>query len=635
MTDIIKEILKELPKDIISFAVFEGANIVLYTKKKEFFLENQQDIKAIVDKFKKRIELRPDPSICMPQEKAEKKIRDIMPEDAELGNIIFDPQRSCVIIESEKPGQLIGKQGSVLNEIREKTTWVPSVRRTPMIRSQIIEDIRSVLYANSDERRQFLNRTGERIYNGWIRSKKQVGWIRLSYLGSGRQVGRSCILLQTDESRVLLDCGIDPGIDHGPDAYPMLEAPEFKIEDLDAVIVSHAHLDHVGFLPYLFKFGFRGPVYCTEPTRDVMALSLIDFVKIMNSENEKPLYGMDEIREMVKHTVTLDYDEVTDVTPDVRITFHNAGHIIGSSVVHIHIGNGMHNLVYSADIKYGKTRLLDPAVNKFTRCETLMIEATYGGKANMLPSREEAEEEFAKMIMHTIMEKKGKVLIPVLGVGRAQEIMLILEMLVREGKLTEIPVYIDGMVWDMTAIHTAYPEFLNADVRKQIFQKDNNPFMHQMFKRVGSSKERIDLVENQGPCVILATSGMLVGGASVEYFRHLAEDPKHSIIFVSYQGEGSLGRRVQRGERSLMVSVNGRRPEQIEVKMEIFTIDAFTGHSDRNELMNYVKRCSPSPRKILTNHGEASRCLDLAASLHRQFGVETISPKNLDAIRIR
>ncbi|MFT7615883.1 MAG: KH/beta-lactamase-domain protein [Candidatus Woesearchaeota archaeon] len=631
MSVIIKEILKNLPTDIISSAVFEGANIVLYTKDSEFFLKQQHRIKEVVDTIKKRIELRPDPSICIDQEKAEKIIRKLMPKE-ELGNVIFDPQRSIVIIESEKPGQLIGKQGGVIQTIREKTLWVPNVRRMPSIRSQIIEDIRGVLYQNSDERRKFLHNTGERIYNGWIRGKKDC-WIRLSYLGSGRQVGRSCILLQTNESRVLLDCGVDPS--GSKDAYPLLEAPEFKIEDLDAVIISHAHLDHVGFLPYLFKYGYRGPVYCTEPTRDIMALSLIDFVKIMNSENSKPLFGMDEIREMVKHTITLNFEEVTDITPDVRITFHNAGHIIGSAVTHIHIGNGLHNLVYSADIKYGKTRLLDPAVNNFTRCETLMLEATYGGKQNMLPGREESEEDFAKMITTTIHEKKGKVLVPVLGVGRAQEIMLILERLVRDKKLEKIPVYIDGMVWDMTAIHTAYPEFLNADVRKEIFHKDNNPFLSDMFIRVGSPKERHEIIDNDKPCVILATSGMLVGGASVQYFAGLAEQEKNAIIFVSYQGEGSLGKRVQRKERNLMVSIHGGKAQLIDTKLQVYTIDAFTGHSDRAELMDYVKKCSPMPRKIMTNHGEVSRCLDLAASLHRTFKIETMAPRNLDAVRIK
>jgi uncharacterized protein len=629
---IIQEIMKDLPKELITSVEFEGANIVVYTKDADFFRNEQNLMKSIVDKIKKRVELRPDPSITKSQDATIKIIKKAMADDDELGEIIFDPQRSVVIIESEKPGQMVGKTGNALNEIREKALWVPVIRRTPTIRSKIVEDVRSVLYENSDERRKFLHRTGERIYNGWIRGRKE-SWIRLSYLGSGRQVGRSCILLQTNESRVLLDCGIDPsGTD---EQYPMLEAPEFDIQELDAIIVSHAHLDHVGFLPYLFKFGYRGPVYCTEPTRDVMALSLIDFVKIMAGEMENPLFGMDEIREMVKHTITLNYNEVTDITPDVRITFHNAGHILGSAVTHIHIGNGLHNLVYSADIKYGKTRLLDPAVNKFTRVETLMIEATYGGKTNDLPSREDAEKSFADMIKHTVMGKKGKVLVPVLGVGRAQEIMLILENLVRNGELDEVPVYIDGMVWDMTAIHTAYPEYLNAEVRKQIFQKDNNPFLHPMFKRVGSSKERKALIEEGGACVILATSGMLVGGASVQYFKELCNDSRHSIIFVSYQGEGSLGKRVQRGEKTLMIAQGKSKAEQVDVKMEVFTIDAFTGHSDRSELMNYIKRCNPQPRKILTNHGESSRCLDLAGSIYKQFKIETIAPRNLDAVRIR
>jgi predicted metal-dependent RNase len=176
---------------------------------------------------------------------------------------------------------------------------------------------------------------------------------------------------------------------------------------------------------------------------------------------------------------------------------------------------------------------------------------------------------------------------------------------------------------------------LNAEVRRDIFQRDNNPFLSDMFIRVGSAKERKKIIEEGAPCVILATSGMLVGGASVEYFRWLGEDARNSVIFVSYQGEGSLGKRIQRGERSVQVRVHGGKPELVDVKLEVFTIDAFTGHSDRNELMNYVKRCIPTPRKILTNHGEVSRCLDLASSIHKAFGIETEAPRNLDAVRIR
>ncbi|MBI2576743.1 beta-CASP ribonuclease aCPSF1 [Candidatus Woesearchaeota archaeon] len=630
MTDIIKEILKDLPEKSISEAVFEGANIVLYTKDKEFFLNNNGLIKRAVDNIKKRVELRPDPSICMDSEKAEKEIKSIIPEEAGIANVLFDPQRSIVVIEADKPGLAIGKQGLFLHEIRAKTLWVPFIRRMPAIRSKLIENIRAVLFQHSDYRRKFLDRVGHRIYDGWIREKKHE-WVRLSVLGAGRQVGRSCFFLQTPESRILLDCGIDPANEADP--YPYLEAPEFNIQQLDAVIVTHSHLDHCGFVPYLFKYGFRGPVYCTEPTRDVMALLCLDFVKIARGEGKEPVYDTDDIKEMVKHTITLDYEEVTDVTPDVRITMYNSGHIMGSAMVHMHIGNGLHNFLYTADMKYARTRLLEPAITSFPRLETLMIESTYGGKENVLPPRHEQEEHFKKIIQDTVA-RGGQVLVPVLGVGRAQEIMVLMDDFIRAGQLPEIPVFVDGMVWDVTAIHTAYPEYLNNNIRKLVFHKDQNPFLNPRFKEVAGQKERMQVIEETGPCIILATSGMLVGGPSVEYLRNLGDNPKNSLIFVSYQGEGSLGRRIQRGETEIMFGTS-TKPELLPIKIEIHTIEGFSGHAGRRELMAYLDKVEPKPKRVLVNHGESSRCLDLASSIHKQNRIETAAPRNLECVRIK
>jgi uncharacterized protein len=630
MTEIIKEILKGLPADKISEANFEAANIVLYTKDKDFFLNNNGLIKKVVDNIKKRVELRPDPSITTDMEDAEKEIRKIIPEEAGVDQVIFDPQRSRVIIEAEKPGLAIGKQGSILRDIRSKTLFVPLINRKPAIRSKLIESIRAVLYQNSDYRRKFLDKVGHRIYDGWIRGKKNE-WIRISYLGSARQVGRSCLLLQTPESRVLLDCGVDVASDQQP--YPYLEAPEFNINELDAVIVSHAHVDHSGFVPYLFKYGYRGPVYCTAPTRDVASLMLLDFVKIQRSEGKDPVFSTDDIKEMVKHTITLDYDEVTDVTPDVRITMYNAGHILGSAMVHLHIGNGLHNILYSGDQKYGKTMLLDPAVTIFPRLETLLLESTYGGKESIMPERQRSDEALNKIVQETV-KRGGKILIPTLGVGRSQEIMIAIERMVRTKEMQRIPIYIDGLIWDVTAIHTAYPEFLNTSVRKLIFHKDQNPFLSDIFKRVGSQKERMQIIEETGPCVILATSGMLQGGPSVEYLKHLANNPKNSMIFVNYQGEGSLGRRIQRGEREYNVS-NGSKNEVVQIKLEVNTVEGFSGHSSRNQLINFVAKCEPRAKKVIVNHGESSRCLDLASTLHKNFRIETIAPRNLESVRIK
>ena len=630
MTDIIKEILKNLPSDKISEANFEGANIVLYTKDEDFFLNNNGLIKKIVDDIKKRVELRPDPSITMDMEDAEKEIKKIIPEEAGVDQIIFDPQRSRVIIEAGKPGLAIGKQGAILRDIRSKTLWVPFINRKPAIRSKLIETIRAVLYKNSDYRRKFLDKVGHRIYDGWIREKKEE-WIRISYLGSARQVGRSCLFLQTPESRVLLDCGVDVASEQHP--YPYLEAPEFDINELDAVIVSHAHVDHSGFVPYLFKYGYKGPVYCTEPTRDVMSLMLLDFVKIQRSEGKDPIFTTEDIKEMVKHTITLGYDEVTDVTPDIRITLYNAGHILGSAMVHLHVGNGLHNILYSGDQKYGRTMLLDPAVTVFPRLETLLLESTYGGKESNITERQRSDEELKK-IVHETIKRGGKVLIPTLGVGRSQEIMVVIESMVRNGTMDKIPVYIDGLIWDVTAIHTAYPEFLNNTIRKLIFHKDQNPFLSEIFKRVGSQEERMQLIEDTGPCVILATSGMLQGGPSVEYLRHLADNKKNSMIFVNYQGEGSLGRRVQRGEKEYTVSNSGKG-EIVQIKMEVHTVEGFSGHSNRTQLLNFVAKCEPRPKKIIVNHGDSSRCLDLASALHKNFRLETVAPRNLECVRIK
>ncbi|MBI3050866.1 beta-CASP ribonuclease aCPSF1 [Candidatus Woesearchaeota archaeon] len=632
MSKIIKEILKNIPEEKVSDAVFEGANIVLYTKDRDFFLDNQGLIKKIVDDIKKRVELRPDPDITMEQEKAREVITGIVPEKAGVSQIIFDAHRSQVVIEAEKPGLAIGKQGSILREIRNATLWVPIIRRTPAIRSKLIENIRGVLYQNSEYRRKFLNKIGHRIYDGWIREKKNE-WVRLSFLGAGRQVGRSCLFLQTPESRILLDCGVDVA-SYDQNAYPYLEVPEFDINELDAVIVTHSHVDHCGFVPYLYKFGFRGPTYCTAPTRDVSALLLLDYIKIMRSEGKEPVFSPEDVKEMVKHTITLDYEEVTDVTPDVRITLYDAGHVLGSSMIHLHVGNGLHNILYSGDMKYGKTMLLDPAATQFPRLETLILESTYGGKENLMPDKRESDEELGIIIKDTV-GRGGKVLIPTLGVGRSQEVILIIEHLVRTGFIEKIPVYIDGLVWDVTAIYTAYPEFLNNNIRKLIFHKDQNPFLSDIFKEVASQKERMQIIEEGGPCVILATSGMLTGGPSVEYLKHLSDNPKNSLVFVNYQGEGSLGRRIQRGEREIPYGAGTNIQEIMRIKMEIHSVEGFSAHSSRKQLLNFIYKCSPRPKKIIINHGEASRCLDLASAIHKLNRIETVAPRNLETVRVK
>ena len=627
MGDILKTILSNLPEKVIDNANFEGANIVVYTSDKTFFNEGEQQIRDVVNKIKKRVELRASESILMDKEATEKLIRETVPAEAEIQNILFDDERGIVVLEVKRPGVAIGRGGEILKSIKEKSFWIPQTIRTPAIQSKITEAIRHTLFVKEAYRKKFLNSIGKRVYKEWNPEKKEE-WVRVSVLGAGRQVGRSCFFIQTPESRILLDCGVDIAA-HDSDKFPYLNAPEVDINRIDAVIISHAHLDHSGFLPYLYKLGYRGPCYMTAPTRDIAALLALDFIGVAYKKASTPLFGAADIKMMVKHSIDLNYNEVTDITPDVRLTLYNAGHALGSSMIHLNIGNGLHNLLYTADFKFIKSRVLDPAMFRFPRMETLILESTYGGKENVLPTRAQAEEEFISAVKKTI-EDKGKVLVPVLGVGRAQEMMMIVENAVKEGLIPDVPIYVDGMVWDITAIHTAYPEFLSSNLRTRVFN-DENPFDPKLFQRVGSPEERKKVIEG-GPCLILATSGMLVGGASVEYFKAIAEGKRNAIVFVSYLGPGSLGRFVQEGAKEF-------RPEDSEdaipINLHVYKMDGLTGHAGRNELINFVNNVSPMPRRIIINHGEQSKALDLASSIYKLNKIETIVPRNLEAIRLK
>ncbi len=431
--------------------------------------------------------------------------------------------------------------------------------------------------------------------------------------------------MQTPESRVLLDCGIKPGTNE----YPYLNVPEFDIKKLNAVVVSHAHLDHCGMVPYLYKIGYDGPLYLTAPTRDLMVLLCMDYIELAQREGSTPPYSTKEIKEAVKHAICLDYDEVSDITPDMRLTLLNSGHVLGGAIVHVHIGNGMHNVLYTSDYKFDRTALFEPASNNFQRAETIITESTYGSKEDLMPKRQEAESQLVEICKKTV-EGGGIALIPSFAVERSQDVMTILS---RAG--FEHPVYIDGMIWDATAIHTAYPEYFNRELQKLILQQGENPFTSEIFKRIGSEDERKKILESKEPCVVLSTSGMLVGGPSVWWLKNLAEEKKNSLIFVGYQAEGSLGRRIQKGWKEIPMENKNGKTMAVPVNLEIVTIQGLSGHSDQKQLVNYLSRLKQRPERIIVNHGENSKCVEFARTLHRIFRCETLAPKLLETIRLK
>jgi hypothetical protein len=628
--EISQYILQHVPKEAeVTRIEYEGSTLAVYTKRPEVLVEQSSVIANIVNVIRKRIVIRSDPSVRVQEAEAEKVARDIIPPEAEVTDINFDPSLGEIIIEAKKPGLVIGKNGAVLQEIIRRTKWRPHVLRSPPLKSKIITHMRHYLHSESKERERILRTIGERIFRP---KAYDVGDVRITALGGVQEVGRSALLLQTRESSILLDCGVNPGSTRPFEAFPRLDNPAFELESLDAVVISHAHLDHCGLVPFLYKYGYDGPVYCSAPTSNMMTLLQLDYLDVASKQGVTPYYDQKDVRECVLHTLPLRYGVVTDIAPDVRLTLHNAGHILGSSMVHLHIGEGLHNVVYTGDYKYSRTMLLEAATTEFPRVETVITESTYGGADDIMPSRVEAEERLTSLVNGTL-ERKGKVLIPVPAVGRAQEIMLVLDGYMRRGLMKEAPVFIEGMISEATAIHTAYPEYLGREVRNSILHDGVNPFQSDYFTIVEHPSVRQEIVEGE-PCIIMATSGMLEGGPVIEYFKSLADNENNSIIFVSYQIEGTMGRRVQKGLNEVAVMTPEGKMDVVKVRLRCESIEGFSGHSDRRQIFNYVTHLQPKPERVVVVHGERAKCLSMANFIERRCEVQTLVPSVLETFRL-
>jgi predicted metal-dependent RNase len=291
MEEIREVVRKTLPQDIEVTDVDFEASVVVYVKNFDIFSRNPEIVRQLAQSLHRRVDIRPDTSLLSNPDEAERKIRNIIPDEAQVQDIYFNDETGEVVIEAMNPGTVVGKQGSILNEIKKEIGWAPRVVRAPPIASKTIADIRTYMRTIANERKEFLRKVGRRLSRQLIESEN---WVRITSLGGFREVGRSATLLSTRQSKVLVDCGLgtsdqDNG---GPNVpTPYLSAPEIQpIESLDAVVITHAHLDHTGLLPALFKYGYDGPVYCTPPTRDLMSMLQLDMLKVSFGEGKKAPY---------------------------------------------------------------------------------------------------------------------------------------------------------------------------------------------------------------------------------------------------------------------------------------------------------------------------------------------------------
>ncbi|MEM3373042.1 MAG: beta-CASP ribonuclease aCPSF1 [Candidatus Anstonellales archaeon] len=626
-------IKKIVPKECEITGIYpEGLEIVIYVKNIKLFYEQEQIIIRLASALKKKVSVRADQSVLMPPEQAKEKILEIVPKEAEITNIYFLPDFSKVMIEALKPGIVIGKQGMKMKEIIFTTGWTPKIVRTPTIHSQTLDLLRKGCHVHAKSIKKTLLNLGKKLIS---QIPDNPNWITLTFLGATQEVGRSCIYLKTGKERFLLDCGINPDTSDLKSMFPAIGEADVLLEKLDGIILSHAHLDHCGFLPFLYKMGYDGPIYCTPPTRDLTALLITDLLEIWEKSSIKDFnipYSKKDIYNMLHHMIVVDYGEVVDISGNVKLTFYNAGHILGSAITHLHIGEGMHNLVYTGDIKCSSTKLFNTADTNIHKIDTLIIEATYGGKNDVMPEREVMEKQFMDEINQTLA-KKGKVLIPVFSVGRAQEIMLVLEEYARNNKDWNVPVYLDGMILEASAIHTAYPEYLKKLVQMRILS-NNSPFESEIFK-VAKGKSREEIVNGE-PCIILAPSGMMSGGPVIDFFRLMADNPNNKLIFVGYQAANSLGRKIQQGAKE--IALNGHdngKTDLIKINLEIKSIEGFSGHSDRIQMIQYLKKMRNKISKIFTVHGEANKTIEFAQTLGRIFKGVGYAPLSLETVRLK
>ncbi|MEM3422335.1 MAG: MBL fold metallo-hydrolase [Candidatus Bilamarchaeaceae archaeon] len=425
--------------------------------------------------------------------------------------------------------------------------------------------------------------------------------MRVTFYGGAEEVGRSCIVLEHNRSRIMLDCGIKLG---EKVETPLISDDELK--RIDNIIITHAHLDHSGYLPHVCSKGTNAKIYLTKPTHDLMGVLLADYYRIQKSKNELS-FSMNDVNKVMQKSTMIEYNE--KVEGELKFELRNAGHILGSAMVYF----PENKILYTGDICMRKTRILDRC-DVGLKAETLIVESTYGNKKDILPPLKESGQKLAKIINETI-DRGGHVLIPSFAVGRAQEILLLLDDYMRSGAISEAKIYVDGMIGKAMKIYRHNAIYANDDIKRRILMSEDDPFKSKRFHKP-RKKDRSDVLTE--PSIIISTSGMLTGGPVLYYLEKLHENPANSLVFVGYQAPGTLGSKILEGERVIKIG-----DKEIELNMKIERVK-ISGHADYNELLQFI-RSTPDLKRVFIIHGEKSELKD---ALEKKY--EVITPRLLE-----
>lgn len=611
-------ILQNLPRECaVTKIEYEGPRIALYSNQPDFLLRNSQVLSNIVNLIKKRIVLRLDESI----RKKKNEVIDIVEKNIskEIGvtDILFDPVLGEATIFIRKINQVIINEENIINDLTNQTGWKVNFKKAPRSLSTI-KEINKIINKTKDDRIQFYKRIGEKIFREKLYENVEASLISL---GGFAEIGRSSMILNTNESNILIDCGLNLYTNDPLLMFPRFDSIGIKPSEIDAIVLTHAHFDHIGFTPTLAKYGYDGPIYCTEPTSYLMYILFKEYV---HRYRDKALYSEREIERVFSHLIHLNYNIVTDLSPDIKITPYNSGHILGSSSFHFNLGNGEHNFVYTGDLKFGKSSYLDNAAWNFPRVETLLIEATNGGREDTFQSRDDATNKLIDIINNTI-KNKNIVLIPTQLVGTAQEIIITLDQLIKQKKIDKCKIFIEKLIIDVNSIHENYIDYLNKDIQQSIINGDYNPFRSRNVHTINIMQDKEKLETG----IIILPSSMLQCINSIYYLNKVIENANNTIIFISNQVNGTVGKGIVDKEKRIEINNNFYN---IDCKIE--TIYSFNSHSDFSQLNAYISRLKPKLRKILINHGERSKLQNFASYSSRIHNIPTQYPLNQESIKI-
>jgi predicted metal-dependent RNase len=406
-------------------------------------------------------------------------------------------------------------------------------------------------------------------------------------------------MVESKEAKIILDAGIKLGKDV---EYPLIT--DQQVAELDGIVISHAHLDHSGFLPHIYSNGYRGFTYTTKPTFELTNVLVSDYIRISNPKG----VSKDGLSKMQKHHKLVEYGEEFRIK-DLTVKLFPAGHILGSAM--IRLSDGKNSLLYTGDFNMRTTKLLDPAQTDNIAADTLITESTYAGNNDVFQSEKKVTDAMVLSIKETI-NRGGNVIIPSFGVGRAQEVMLVLDDYIKSGLMPKIKIYMDGMIGKAMRIHRHNVIYCRDELQKRILMNDDDPFKSENFFNVTTRQQRNKVMSGDEPSVIVTTSGMLTGGPVLSYLERMASRSENKLIMVGYQAEGTLGRAISDGAKKIVI---GTKKVDVNMSIEKYHLSA---HADRQQILSFMGKVV-GLKNVFIVHGEPTKSKELQAAIKDKF----------------